>query len=155
MKLVKNKLTCTVVFLSLLSVGCGVGVSQDQSTGVLQDLPMMEIIQRVAPAHDRVGNLTVPASSSSSKEEGRLIRHDEYSVDIGLKPNAVPGFAGRLCDQLKEALAARGRIRGGGESGPDGCSFHLVNQGVHAWVTVSPLLERGDRYWASVIVDEW
>lgn len=150
-----NELACTVVFMALLSVGCGANVSQDQPAGVLQDLPMMEIVQRVAPEHERIGYLTVPASSSGSKDGGRVVRHDEYSIDIGLKPHAVSDFASRLCSELKKELDARGTILGEGQSGPDGCSFHLVNQGVHAWVTVSPLLERGDRYWVSVIVDEW
>lgn len=155
MRLGKNELARTSVFLAVLSFGCGANVSQDQSAGVLQELPMMEILQQVVPVHDRIGHLSVPASSSNSKDGGRMIRHDEYSVDIGLKPHAVPGFAIRLCGHLKEELGSRGRILGEGQSDADGCSFHLVNQGVHGWVTVSPLLERGDRYWTSVIVDEW
>lgn len=95
------------------------------------------------------------ATSSMSKDGERVIRHDEHSIDIGLKPHAVAGFSRRFCGELRNELARRGRIQGEGTSGLDNCSFHLVNQGVHAWITVSPLLEKGDRYWAMVVVDEW
>lgn len=148
-------LSAAALLLASLLAGCGVSASESPPAAVLEQLPISEILERVAPAADRVGGSSSTANSSMSKDGERVIRHDEYSIDIGLKPQAVAGFSRRFCGELENELASRGRIQGGGTSGLESCSFHLVNQGVHAWVTVSPLLERGDRYWAMVVVDEW
>jgi hypothetical protein len=155
MKLTQKGYACITALLSLLSFGCGASTSKEQAISVLQQLPVGEIIGRIAPASDRIGYLSTPVMSTASRDGGRMIRHDEYSIDIGLKTNAVPGFGSRLCGELKMVLESRGKNIGERISEQDGCSFYVVTQGMHAWVTVSPLLERGDRYWASVIVDEW
>lgn len=155
MKLPQKGYVCITALLSLLSLGCGARTTKDPATSVLQELPVGEIVGRIAPASERIGHLSTPVMSTVSKDGGRMIRHDEYAIDIGLKPNAVPGFGSRLCGELKTVLESRGKNTGERSSEQDGCSFYVVHQDMHAWVTVSPLLERGDRYWASVIVDEW
>jgi hypothetical protein len=118
------------------------------------NLPIDKALDYAAPASIRQGMTLSSASSGTSVEDGRAIRHDEYLVQIGLIPEAVPGFEERFCGELRRQLASRTGLQGGG-SGAAGCSFNLSHEGRHAWITVSPLGLKEEQYHLLVVVDEW
>jgi hypothetical protein len=155
----KTKLVGLVVIVGLavapvLLSSCFRDNAREQVEYLVGDLPVHEVVDRAAPASLRQGGTTTSQGTGTSLEQGRAIRHDEYLVQIGLIPTAVPGFEARFCQELRKEVEKHMAVRGSG-SGGTACSFHLASGNRHAWVSASQLGEKDGRYQALVVVDEW
>lgn len=138
----------------ILLSSCFSGSTREQAESLVGDLPVHEVANRAAPASFRQGGSTSSQGTGTSLEQGRAVRHDEYLVQIGLIPTAVPGFEARFCQELRKEVEKHVAIQGSG-SGATACSFHAASGSRHAWVSASQLGEKEGRYQALVIVDEW
>jgi hypothetical protein len=138
----------------LLLFSCSPDNSRAHEEYLVGNLPLQEIIGRVVPASLRQGILTTSQAPITSQEQGRAVRHDEYLIQMGLLPAALPGFETRFCQELRKELEKHTALRGSG-TGAAACSFHLASGNRHAWVSASQLGEKKGQYQVLVIVDEW
>lgn len=155
----KTKIVDLVIIVGLavgliLLSSCFSGNTRKQAESLVGDLPVLEVVNRAAPASLRQGGSTTSKGTETSLEQGRAIRHDEYLVQIGLTPTAVSGFEERFCQELRKEVEKHVAIQGSG-SGSTACSLHVASGSRHAWVSASQFGEREGRYQALVIVDEW
>lgn len=154
MKPSTGRLALTAILTSLLTTGCPLHRSAEKPAESFQDLPVGQILQRVAPATDRTGWSSGGGGCTTSREGTHAINHCEYAIDIGLTPAAASRFTSRLCSEiLKELRKGGGAVGEGGDN--EKCSFYLAQNGLHTWITVPPYANRGSRYRQMVVVDAW
>lgn len=151
----QNKLTGFIVLSLVLGSPLITSCSRDadlEQDDLVGDLPLAEIIHRIAPPSDQSGPSNTSQSSDTSVVRGRRIRHDEHLIDLGLASR--PGFDERFCSELRKEIEKRVAVEGSG-SGVSACNFHVARGERYAWVTVSRLASKEGRYQALVVVDEW
>jgi hypothetical protein len=98
----------------VLLSSCSRGNVREHEEDLVGSLPFQEIVGRAVPASLRQGASTTSQTTGTSMEQGRAIRHDEYLVQMGLLPAALPGFETRFCQELRKELEKHTALRGSG-----------------------------------------